>query len=61
MIGAGRLLLLLSVAQTPTPSPTVSLGPCTGPHCPRSGGFWIVFVILAGLLVIYRLWLVRRR
>jgi hypothetical protein len=50
-----------ALGQTPTPSPTVRLGPCTGPHCPRSGGFWIVFVVLAGLLVTYRLWLLRRR
>jgi len=62
-LAAGFLLTPAPVAlgQTPTPSPTVRLGPCTGPHCPRSSGFWIVFVVLAGLLVIYRLWLLRRR
>ena len=62
-LAAGFLLTSAPIAlgQTPTPSPTVRLGPCTGPHCPRSGGFWIVFVILAGLLVTYRLWLLRRR
>jgi hypothetical protein len=60
---AGFLLAPASLAhaQSPTPSPTVTLGPCTGPHCPRSGSFWVVFVILAGLLVMYRLWLLRRR
>ncbi len=51
----------LSPTTTPSPTVTTSPGPCTGPGCPHSGSFWIVFVVLVGLLAIYRLWLLRRR
>ena len=73
MVRLGRRLLLLTpllagfllapaavLAQTATPTPSISPSP-GAPGAGHTAGFWIVFLVLAGLLAIYRLRLWRGR